>query len=67
MEALRPIRLGRATMSNCLSKAATGGLIEVDHTTQVARRVPVQTGGRLVIHGQRCIDANRVGVHCTHA
>ncbi len=49
-------------------RAATGEMLEVDHNTSLAQRVPLRIGDALVIRGELYIDPGpRYGVHCTHA
>jgi hypothetical protein len=49
-------------------RAVSGEMLEIDHNTSLAQRVPVHKNEGLVIHGQLYIDPGPVyGVHCTHA
>jgi hypothetical protein len=49
-------------------QATTGELLEIDHNTTLAQRVPLHKGDQVVIHGQLYIDPGpHLGVHCTHA
>jgi len=49
-------------------KTTTGEILEIDHNTSLATKMPAHVGDQIVIHGQLYIDPGpHIGVHCTHA
>ena len=50
-----------------LVRSGAGDGLEIDHNTTLARRVPAHNGDQVVVHGQLYLDADKAGVHCTHA
>ena len=48
-------------------RSPQGDVLEIDHNTTLASRVPAHSGDQVVIHGRLYIDPGRAGVHCTHA
>ncbi len=60
-----PVQAG--AHEHLLVRSPRGDRVEIDHNTDLAKRVPAHSGDSVTVHGQLYIDSGRVGVHCTHA